>query len=781
MIWEQLMANRRQLITDYVFSPLEQLLQTLTHSSPKSKETWSQLLAPGQKYKTEGMEFEVTPEEYEFSMLPDLLGKEAPAEYTQQELLDAYRDQRQDMGFTTRSTDNRLTMGRELERQGILKSDAFPMYYEDPVSGQNLGTPLLDRTSVGWKPTNPDPSILDEGLDFSFDPLRAAQKQQGLVKLKSLREATDLPVGLKTQYANSAFSTPGDAIVSEETILQYGPRISKAAKEYNKATDIINKNVGIEPTGGWSKSYLKNLSEIGKLKSTRDAATLLLNTKGVDKRKYAQEPEEQAFTAHTFGEDAKNALSWSRSKQFKMPFSGDFATNRTYRLIDEQQSDLHQKGRKGYRGEYQKGKHPSLKNTRYASGDEIPLLDNFLGDQPGGSVRDELPVNTLGLSKKDGPILMFKSDKDDMDVVMPNILGKSGPPRMPFKKNWEMVQLKTELAKAIEANDSYLLWTPGEVQVQRNKAENDPRRKAGYEFSYDQRQPKEVKKLIKKYGGNPDKDYIANFQPDAPNGGVAFKASETLRNQNPSSSQASLALEQEGEKIIDALQSKPDYEPLLIEVKQALREASSAINDSDDRGYQLALDKFDRAGQGFVRELKTQDKIKSVFEQLPTYDKLPATTRDSLINETSIFELGARLGMDPDSDEMYDFVLDLGSNLHQQIYQDSDSGIVNFEDAADAFSDNKSSRERFEALLELDLPDHFNTPKLKSALGKFLGIEPAQQAYAPQRYHAVKITDKMKEKYFALKKKTGAGFSQYAIPPLFLAPSLLDKENEDGS
>ena len=81
----------------------------------------------------------------------------------------------------------------------------------------------------------------------------------------------------------------------------------------------------------------------------------------------------------------------------------------------------------------------------------------------------------------------------------------------------------------------------------------------------------------------------------------------------------------------------------------------------------------------------------------------------------------------------------------------------------------------------MDLPDHFNTPKLKSALGKFLGIEPAQQAYAPQRYHAVKITDKMKEKYFALKKKTGAGFSQYAIPPLFLAPSLLDKENEDGS
>ena len=90
------MSNRRALLENYLFSPLEQIIRSYATdrgldpaAATRTPKAWLQDIAPGQKYKAEGIEFEVTPEEYEFSGVPSLLDAVANERVSAADLLSA--------------------------------------------------------------------------------------------------------------------------------------------------------------------------------------------------------------------------------------------------------------------------------------------------------------------------------------------------------------------------------------------------------------------------------------------------------------------------------------------------------------------------------------------------------------------------------------------------------------------------------------------------------------------------------------------------------------------
>lgn len=197
-----------------------------------------------------------------------------------------------------------------------------------------------------------------------------------------------------------------------------------------------------------------------------------------------------------------NVLAHIRMKDFVDP-----TTNKKTLMIDEIQSDWHQKGRtEGYKG--------TTKDIR-------SLLDNAQG-----IMKQSTDAYNAG-KIEDGERLYKQA------VEMNNQATKSagGVPDAPFKKNWHELAFKRALKEAVDGGYDEMAWTTGEQQAARYPREEGAGKIAqehGMNSFYDEMLPSFANKYLKKYGVKAEKKLLELADPDTANFGSNLPSEEAI-------------------------------------------------------------------------------------------------------------------------------------------------------------------------------------------------------------------------------------------------------------
>ena len=429
------MSSKPSLLQHYLFSPLEQIIRSfgeergLRPSEVSRKPgAWLQDLSPGQKWKHEGMEFEVKPEEWQFSGIPELL-KDRTTPVTGQELLE------------TSFSSNPLTFRHYQERGdknllplsdigGTYRPTAPPSEVQeqlDLIEGIETGEIPLDFSPTKdldvfreWTPS--EENILSERFK---DPV-SLEMDEILANLDANKHVASYSGG------DSTYGTPGTPIHWQDTLLQFDPkhRIPKQSR------DIISAQQGL-PSNLTPEQYHLQPPEV------KEKLMSLLHLPKDDVTAAMNALKEQEYLGGHKLQGEKNVIGHIRSQRRKRAGS-----NETWSLIDEAQSDLHRDASTSRAGGY----------------------------------RDEI--------------------------------GLQAPPRQQFRKNWPMVHIKKSLGQAIEQGDSHLAVTTAQQQLDRYGQSPDSGTGKFLRKIYGETIPKDLKRLIRQYGGDPDTDYIKDWKPD---------------------------------------------------------------------------------------------------------------------------------------------------------------------------------------------------------------------------------------------------------------------------
>lgn len=392
-----------------------------------------------------------------------------------------------------------------------------------------------------------------------------------------------------------------------------------------------------------------------------------------------------------FGSNNENLLSHSRATQRQT------VDGAPVRLVEEIQSDWHQQARDkgGYRTSLDKAED---KHVPSPEGDEIRSRIDEL------EAADELD---------DDELRELDSLYEELIPVERAEVDESKPPIAPFRKNYGTVELKKQLADAIENGDHYLAWTTGEQQRDR----------------YASALKKQVDKI--RWGKNPDGTYWV----------TPLKNSKVLK---------------------DAAQDKvkaSDLDTLLG------KEMAEKIRMGGDRGA-LEGPNLTVGGQGmrqfYDKDLRTAaEKLVRQYGGDPATDiqmvKVPGGSQIPQEFAYKLDDFSTQLNQSPGrhwsgmAERIMDDAMDRFDLEAQNALEGPIVDAITFMGDADEAGDFAAFKAAFN--------------EYKNLVHKFY-----RENGSPSEVPAIRITDKMRETYNRLKAKTGSGFSRYAAPPLVLGP-----------
>ena len=863
------MSNRRALLENYLFSPLEQIIRSYATdrgldpaAATRTPQAWLQDIAPGQKYKAEGMEFEVTPEEYEFSNVPSLLDAVANEKVSAADLLSAQqksnplyfrqyqsRGQASQLPVTEGLGVYTPNLDRFENRAGIVEAEALA----DDLEAGTLPGMYAPKADPLTSDADYDGMVLGKGSVLSErfkspSSLNIDDQMLGALELD--------PAYAGVQYGRGAsWSTPGEPISYQETLLQFDPTASLP----QKSQDILTAQQAL-PEVIDRTTFSADMDP-----AEQDALRTLLGTSGkqIDYAKRAL--EDQSYTGGHKLHGQTDVIAHSRSQRRKR-----IGSNETWRLGDEYQSDLHQDARSsGYRD---------------------------LGVPPGLTLRE--------------------FDKAQLRK----------PPKQQFRKKYPMALMKKDLAQAIEEGDSHFAITTGEQQAERYGPSPDSEQGKGLRRYYDVEYPKNLKRLVRQYGGDVETDYIHEWNPnsfdkdtppifstvdlhyemgrlsdtraftDTPDqpfdadelysayadvnrqaarldetvdafkrweqpelaeearrliravnfytgkaGNLLLDATDKPRNSNllwdkknlrSSISPSSVFTEMEEARLKFLQGKKGKTNEEFVEAAQLIERMDKLVPHTKLKDYvttEDALDhidnkiddivaEFDNLTRGFIKRPNRfrDDGSPNMTSLIGGEDiRLDFFGEDSRVTPEQVF-LEATRQFFRDSghhDSKSDILSFLTEGRHDEHIRDSIHGHLMHVGDTREFAEY-AAREELDPDYYLDpisLPDlwSLSTPYERSeAIRKAMvdempapkdghddafmdalldwtndaydagGIKFTGQgklSWESPTYHAIKITDKMRDKYYALKEKTGAGFSKYAVPPVAGA-LLMDDE-----
>ena len=259
-----------------------------------------------------------------------------------------------------------------------------------------------------------------------------AKNELGYVPPEEIEEPEQLPAGPgagPTKF--ESYSTPGGTNYREVLMTLPGN-----GKDYG-SLDIMNmaKDLAKESGEDWD-----NLGPNGRQQFERTASNMIAS-------------KEQNFRSGHW--DEPNVLAHIRLKDFADP-----ATGKKTLLVDEIQSDWHQRGRaKGYKTPLPP---------------PAPTMDTFIVEQ----TPDQYIVKAEGMK----PLAIGKGTVDSeynaksyasqywqkqREEMRANQSMRDMVPNAPFKKNWQELAFKRALQEAVAGGYDEMAWTTGEQQADR--------------------------------------------------------------------------------------------------------------------------------------------------------------------------------------------------------------------------------------------------------------------------------------------------------------------------
>lgn len=329
-----------------------------------------------------------------------------------------------------------------------------------------------------------------DAIDFLIRMNEAPSMGQQNFKSRQAAAFAELPEALRPEA--QAFN---ELYQARETL----PRFSKkevntpkyeryslpGGSEYQETQFIFNPKdnpAGLARRQAVFDKYQPELDRLRKEINSLDYATRVAAHKKYDELVYKRYKEadeayslvadQEPFISSHWSE--KNTMAHARTQKFKN------TEGETVFLVDELQSDWHQKGRgRGYRQESEKptraeAAKPPEPNELKIQEDEHQFKITF----------DRLPESSVTVGKgivgdKTGAIeYATEFFAEELQRKQQQIFAKKieefyrKAPDAPLKKNWPEVVMKRMIRQAIDSGADGLAWTPGRIQAQRYSLSN---------------------------------------------------------------------------------------------------------------------------------------------------------------------------------------------------------------------------------------------------------------------------------------------------------------------
>ena len=400
------------------FSPLVELVRNLDVKKPLTERAWRELLEPNPKSgktarfrdRRTGLDHPVTPDEWEFARGDAIL---------------------KDLGDPKR-----------------FKSGETPAFTKDELADLlDAEYPGLETRELGNLPGDMTEAEFTRYRAFD-NRVAAIQRGENAWPLSEIERAeydrlgnlypNNRPALHPPQYSEYTLKGPRTEGSYQESLTKFerhGDRdieaeVTAAEAKTQAALDELNAS---PPTPGAREAYHRAQSELTALRALRDSDS------------YSD--FDQSFiprAAHFQSEP--NLMAHSRADR-RTTVDGLKA-----RHVDELQSDWHQQARDegGYR-------------------DRTPLTEDERAELGALQKRDH------DFDGNAGEYMRWRESAEgqryrDLLARAEGVVAENRPPPAPLRKNWHEVELKKQLAQAIEDGDEVLTWTTGDQQIERYKS-----------------------------------------------------------------------------------------------------------------------------------------------------------------------------------------------------------------------------------------------------------------------------------------------------------------------